>query len=89
MKRPITFEQAKSRYVHRFTMQHIPAWAREVREDGSYYAPQYRSDKEWYELTKFPGEDGIPKREKFCQSNGQTWPLGKSLANPFKAELGQ
>ena len=29
MTRVISFEQAKARYPHRFTMEHVPAWSRE------------------------------------------------------------
>jgi hypothetical protein len=73
----ISFESACNRYVHRFTMEHVPAWAKEVREDGTYYAPHYRSDREWYDNTEFPPVfDG-------CYSTGQTWPLGKELTALF------
>ncbi len=84
MKRPLTLEQAKAIYVHRFTMEHVPDWARGQRCDGSYYAPQYRSDADWYENTKFPGESGIPKDADSCESSNQTWPLGDRLDSPFK-----
>lgn len=84
MKR-LSFSDARAQYVHRFTMDHVPAWARKVRPDGTYYAPQYASDREWYERTKFPGEPGLPGDCKYCESSGQTWPLGQSLAAPFSA----
>lgn len=81
-----SFEQACSRYVHRFTMDHVPEWARMVREDGTFYAPQYRSDREWYDNTLFPGEAAYPfgKRDTSCFSTGATWPLGQSLAKPYR-----
>lgn len=83
MSRPLTLAQAQARYVHRFTADHVPAWARVQRDDGSYYAPQYASDAEWYNATRFPGEGGIPSRACHCESSGQTWPLGQSLPAPF------
>ena len=57
--RKITLAQAQAAYPHRFTLEHKPQWAKDQRVDGSYYAPQYSSDAEWYERTYFPGEAGI------------------------------
>jgi hypothetical protein len=79
-----TFEEAKARYVHRFTMEYVPRWALEQRPDGSHYAPQYRSDREWYEHTKFPGEPGLHGNSKRCETTGQTWPLGQTLSAPYR-----
>lgn len=87
MKRP-TFEQAKARYPHRFTMEHVPQWARTVRPDGTYYAPQYRSCREWYENTIFPGEAAHILGQRHggaCDSRGASWPLGQSLSAPHSA----
>lgn len=84
MRRKITLEQAKSQYVHRFTMDHVPQWARQRRDDGTYYAPQYRSDKEWYDNTTFPGESGLHGNSKHCETRNQSWPLGQALDKPFK-----
>lgn len=87
--RTITLQAAKRQYPHRFTMEHVPDWAnKRPCDDGGtvtrYYAPQYCTDLEWYENTVFPGEGGIPKREKYCESRGETWPLGKWLAAPYR-----
>lgn len=84
--RTITLANARAKYVNRFTMEHTPQWARELRTDGMYYAPHYRSDTEWYANTSFPGENGVSIQAKHCESNGQTWPLGQSLAEPYLAE---
>jgi hypothetical protein len=87
MTRP-TFAQAKATYINRFTMEHVPAWALQQREDGTYYAPQFETDAEWYVNTVFPGERGNftapPKGGRYCESRNQTWPLGKFLAQPFR-----
>ena len=80
--RPLTFEQAKSQFVHRFTMEHVPSWAKQQREDGSYYAPQYSSDLEWYNRTFFKGESELPSN-KSCYSYDPSWPLGKTLTAPY------
>lgn len=80
--RPISFEQARAQFVHRFTMEHIPTWAKQRREDGTFYAPQFRTDREWYDSALFQGESELATRNH-CYSTGQTWPLGKSLPAPY------
>jgi hypothetical protein len=86
IRRPITLATARAQYVHRFTLEHVPAWAYKPCEgNGRYYAPQYRTDAEWYERTSFPGENGVPRREDHCESTGATWPLGQWLNKPCPA----
>lgn len=85
-KRSISFVDACARYVHRFTQDHVPRWALTPIEPGKYYAPQYRSDREWYELTRFPGEPGHLSIGDDCYSTGQTWPAGKWLDAPYVVE---
>jgi hypothetical protein len=82
-ERVISFEEACRRYVHRYTMEYVPAWA--TRECGVVYAaPQYRTDREWYDNTLFPGEGDVPRRSRFSRSIRQTWPLGKTLDAPYR-----
>lgn len=91
MNRPISFTQACDQYPHRFTMEHVPAWARKphLHESGEhvgktlFYAPQYRTDREWYENTIFPGEGDISSRADYCESSGATWPLGHWLEHMY------
>ncbi len=90
MKKRPTFEQACAAYVHRYTMDHVPQWARRrpIDDGGTetrYYAPQYASDREWYDNTLFNGDVGYPygKRSTDCFSTGATWPLGKWLKRPY------
>lgn len=78
----LPFDQACAQYVHRFTMEHVPQWARAQREDGTYYAPQFRSDREWYENTLFPPHEMCHKTDSY--TTGQTWPLGQSLPEPYQ-----
>lgn len=88
MTRP-TFEQACNAYVHRYTMEHVPRWARTPRADGRYYAPHYNSDHEWYAHTLFYGETELAGR-RHCYSEAQTWPFGVSMdAQTFAALLGR
>lgn len=86
MKRSISFTQAKRDYPNRYTMEHKPAWANMPCGNGKYYAPQYRTDREWYENTAFPGENGIEPDETACYTIVQTWPLGQWLDAPFEVQ---
>jgi hypothetical protein len=81
--RKISFDEAIRRYNGRYTMEHIPAWARQTH-NGRYYAPQFRSDREWYDNTKFPGEPGHIGDRNHCCTSDQTWPLGQWLDAPFQ-----
>lgn len=78
------FETAKRTYVHRFTMEHIPNWAREPMSNGKFYAPQFRSDREWFDNTLFPPHKfQLSKRDTSCFTTGETWPLGQYLDAPY------
>lgn len=84
MKRAITLKQAQSAYPNRYTMEHRPQWAlRRPCDSGGtstkFYAPQFRSDAEWYENTTFPGEGELSRFSPNCETSGQTWPLGQWL----------
>jgi hypothetical protein len=84
MKKPLTFTEACAQYVHRFTMEYKPQWANKPLDNGKYYAPQYRSDREWFENTLFPPHEfSASKRDTSCYSQNQSWPLGKFLTKPF------
>jgi hypothetical protein len=73
-----SFEDAKRQYVYRFTMEHVPKWAKEPCGNGLYYKPQFKSDREWY--------DNFTMDEfSYCQINSTpTWPLGTGFSTtPF------
>jgi hypothetical protein len=86
MTRSLSFEKAKARYPHRYTLEHTPEWAKRPHYDEfthdfvGYYKPHYKTDKEWYDNTCFPGENGIAKHERHCESNNQSWPLGRGFS---------
>ena len=82
MARPITLEQARTRYVHRYTMEHVPQWARAAAPNGKHYAPQFKTDREWYEKTLFAGESKMANKNS-CHTSGQSWPLGQWLDTPY------
>lgn len=77
----MTFAAAKAAYVHRYTMEHVPNWAKTAAPNGKFYAPQYHTDREWYDSTRFPPDNPFHKSD--CYSSGQTWPLGQWLDAPF------
>lgn len=78
----MSFDRACASFVHRYTMEHKPAWASKPCSDGKFYAPQYATDREWYDNTTFPGEPGH-LGDDHAYSTGQTWPLGIFLDAPF------
>jgi hypothetical protein len=84
--RKLSFEAAKAKFVHRFTMEHVPEWSRKPVDAGGtatrYYAPQFRTDREWYDNTRFSGEQGHIGSKLHCITTGQTWPLGQWLNKP-------
>jgi hypothetical protein len=86
-QRVLSFEGACRQYVHRYTMEHVPAWAATPAGNGRYYAPHYRTDREWYDNTLFPGEFGwhAPGTDTDCFSTKQTWPMGQWLDEPLTA----
>ena len=81
MEMSMTFTEAKARYVHRFTMDFVPRWARATAPNGKYYAPQYASDAEWFACTLFPPNN--PYHRKNCHSASPTFPLGQWLDKPY------
>jgi hypothetical protein len=88
MKRKLSFERACRTYVNRYTMEHIPQWATKgcvASGQLRHYAPQFRTDREWYDNTRFPGESGHHGIGTDCYTSGQTWPLGKWLDAPYSA----
>lgn len=82
-------EEAKRRFVHRFTREHVPAWAATPAPNGKFCAPQYASDEEWLANTRFAlarGGAEFDRRCSHCESGGQTWPDGRWLDEPFRKE---
>jgi len=67
--------KALSKFVHRFTKDHKPAWAREPMPNGKPYPVQFASDSDWLAHTHFfVNQDGtLSARHKYCMSN-PTWP---------------
>lgn len=73
---PARQRDALACYLHRYTGDHKPMWAkRERRPDGSEYPVQFASDREWLENTLFPVTKRGTLTRRDCQST-PTWPLG-------------
>ena len=81
----MSFEQACFNYTERYTMEHVPNWASApCNGNGKFYAPQFRTDREWYNNTVFPPESG---HRSDCYTSGETWPLGEWLDAPYLVTL--
>jgi hypothetical protein len=80
--------QALAMYVHRFTGQHVPEWARHPINGKHHYQVQFRDDADWLANTDFP----ITKAGKIasrgrCRST-PTWPEGEGFRDtPYSALL--
>ncbi len=88
-------QAALSAYVHRYTVEHVPAWSRQAAPNGRHYAPQYRTDSEWLAKTRFPiveDRNGIrlksgQSRNSDCESSDPSWPYGQWLDRPFNPSM--
>lgn len=67
-------------FIHRYTRDHTPTWAREKRPDGSKYQVQFSSDFDWLTHTRFAvtKTGNLNRKARECFST-PTWPDG----NPF------
>jgi hypothetical protein len=67
-------------YVHRFTGDHKPGWARKARPDGSAYPVQFKDDQDWLAHTEFyvKKNGSIDHRHDNCFSS-PTWPNNPEL----------
>ena len=81
MSEKLSFEQATARFGYRYTMEHVPNWAKKPCKNGKFYAPQYRTDQEWYDNTVFPPQ------AKYCTQSNESWPLGRWLDTPFSLSI--
>lgn len=65
-------------FVHRYTREHVPGWARDLRPDGERYPVQLDSDADWLAHTMFAvrADGRLDRRVKRCESS-PTWPDGK------------
>lgn len=93
---PALRREALAAFVHRYTAEHVPSWSRTPAPNGRHYAPQYRSDREWLDKTRFPitrSGQGIRLKSGsnigntiHCESNDPSWPYGQWLDRPFNRE---
>jgi hypothetical protein len=81
-------EQAEvlNRFVHRFTGEHKPNWAKAIRVDGSVYPVQFANDTEWLANTEFrcyAKSGALDRFYGYCEST-PTWPNNPELREQFK-----
>lgn len=60
-------------YVNRYTLEHVPAWAKKPRPDGKPYPPQFADDNDWLQHTSFAVTKSgrLDRRVKHCLSHAQ------------------
>lgn len=65
-------KEVLQRFVHRYTKDHIPNWARDTD-----YAVQFASDADWLANTCFyiNADGSLDGRHRYCESH-PTWPEG-------------
>lgn len=88
--RPEVQREALRRFVHRFTRDHVPDWARQPRPNGATYAVQFDSDADWLAHTMFATTNAgkLDNRVKRCESS-PTWPDNPELRNCGATKLNQ
>lgn len=72
--------QALRAFVHRFTGDHKPAWARKPMPNGQTYQVQFADDSDWLANTRFAVTKAgrLDKRHGACEST-PTWPNNPEL----------
>lgn len=77
---PALQREALRRWVHRFTKDHVPAWARDPMPDGRPYPVQFASDADWLANTVFSltASGRFSERDRYCRST-PTWPDNPDL----------
>ena len=71
---------ALRRFVHRYTREHVPDWARKPRPCGGSYPVQFDSDADWltHSLFQVRNDGGLSDSASYCQSF-PTWPDNPEL----------
>lgn len=78
---PAVQREALSAFVHRYTRDHVPAWARTADPKAfpnGVYPVKFASDADWLANTMFAvtRKGLLDKRVKHCESS-PTWPDGE------------
>lgn len=79
-------KRALAWYVHRFTRDHIPSWAKRANSNGLFCNVQFASDQDWLAHNKFKVTKSgqIDLCGTHCES-APTWPDGQAmLTTPYK-----
>ena len=77
--------EARRRWVHRYTRDHVPAWAQKPMPCGKAYPVQFDSDSDWLANTVFTitKTGRFSGRDKYCRS-APTWPDNPELRDGDK-----
>ncbi len=77
---PNVQQDCLARFVHRFTREHRPYWAKGYTLNGKPYAVQFASDADWLAHTLFAVTKSgcLDNRGNHCQSS-PTWPDNPEL----------
>lgn len=82
---------ALAAYLHRFTRDHRPLWARKPMPNGDAYQVQFASDAEWLANTLFPvtvRKDGsLGDHTRGHSQSFATWPDGVPTGAPARREV--
>lgn len=87
---PADQKHALRAYVHRYTGDHTPAWAKHTtRPDGREYVVQFRDDAEWLANTFFRvRNDGTLAVSVYNCESHPTWPNNPELRPANAADHG-
>lgn len=73
-------QEALRRFVHRYTGDNKPEWARGEWKDGKPYPLQFADDREWLANTRFAvTKRGTLSKAVRCCESSPTWPNNPEL----------
>lgn len=81
---PATRRDALARYVHRYTGEHVPAWATTADPryfEGGRYPVQFATDADWLKATHFAVTKSgkLNNRYRHCETGAPDWPNNPEL----------
>lgn len=83
-------EEAKRRFVHRYTGNNKPQWASQTWKDDKPYPLHFKDDKDWLENTEFAVTKSgkLCNKTKYCNSK-PTYPNNPELRKELKEDLNE
>lgn len=71
---PTLQREALSRFIHRYTGDHTPKWARQPMPNGNFHPVQFASDQDWPGHTLFWVTDRYTLAKRRACDSRPTWP---------------